>query len=593
MVNEFVNYLNSMNSADANTVNSLAESQIGSNYFEPMLVERQVGHAVSELVSGEQAQCVILTGHAGDGKTTILIQVLGELGCISLSGNDKIAETSVYRIPSSGRELLCIKDMSELPLSTQREYFRQALVGPGKGVSSVVVSNTGPLMMVARDVGREFGEADPDAFEAELLERMDTNAMEPLTIGGYRCIVINAARLSNVDVAASLLGKMVDPVVWKPCDTCDAKDACHIVGNSAVVRRNLERVSAMIEALYEWWYEHDSRMTLRQMASHLSYALASNKTCAEVRKMSACRSSDYNFANAFFGYRGFRPLPEVEQLKAISELRAMGLDSKVLSNDYEVFAKPESLEVDDSLKPILSGLLREYHRLQNSPPSHSDSAKHSRANDLRKMIRRYYILFGISKSESFSTLLGDLFSPAFPMFRKAVRHGKEDPRLRDITLRALHTYFTGLPSDGVSELYLTVHRQENISQYVQLLHTSIKKKALIVKPRLCNTHSRLQDGDLGKYKLTMSIGQAQQAVSLPMLCYFWDTANGLISTRVSPSLSHGIEAFRSRLIAADIAENVTEDAVAERTREIEILYQTSAGCRVLSVSIDGTHLQAE
>ena len=82
MANEFVNYLNSMNNASSSNINSLAESQVLSNYYHEIQVTRNIGTYISEQIKQNRNECFILTGHAGDGKTSILVQVLRELGLL-------------------------------------------------------------------------------------------------------------------------------------------------------------------------------------------------------------------------------------------------------------------------------------------------------------------------------------------------------------------------------------------------------------------------------------------------------------------------------------------------------------------------------
>ena len=78
-MNGFVEYLNSTNNEGGNSTGSLAETQVKSKYFDLVKVNRKLGTFISDTVKGKDYHAFILTGHAGDGKTSVLVQVLKEL----------------------------------------------------------------------------------------------------------------------------------------------------------------------------------------------------------------------------------------------------------------------------------------------------------------------------------------------------------------------------------------------------------------------------------------------------------------------------------------------------------------------------------
>lgn len=74
--NGFIAYLNSLHNLGASGANALAESQALSSYFgdlyEPFpLIDRLV-----EVLTDNAQRVVVLTGHAGDGKSTVALDVL-------------------------------------------------------------------------------------------------------------------------------------------------------------------------------------------------------------------------------------------------------------------------------------------------------------------------------------------------------------------------------------------------------------------------------------------------------------------------------------------------------------------------------------
>ena len=91
-MNEFVNYLNSTNNVGGNSTGSLAESQVKSRFYDSVKVDRKLGNYITDCVTSGNHQAFILTGHAGDGKTSILVQVLKTLGYLQPGAGLQVEE---------------------------------------------------------------------------------------------------------------------------------------------------------------------------------------------------------------------------------------------------------------------------------------------------------------------------------------------------------------------------------------------------------------------------------------------------------------------------------------------------------------------
>ena len=76
--NFFVSYLNSLSNTSAGNENATAESQLTSAYFDRIRVENPVTDYIFDQVCNKQKN-VILTGNAGDGKTTIAAEIFKRL----------------------------------------------------------------------------------------------------------------------------------------------------------------------------------------------------------------------------------------------------------------------------------------------------------------------------------------------------------------------------------------------------------------------------------------------------------------------------------------------------------------------------------
>ena len=110
-MNEFVSYLNSTNNVGGNSTGSLAESQVKSKFYDSVKVDRKLGSYITGCVRSGDHKAFILTGHAGDGKTSILVQVLKALGYLQNGAGLQAEEEH--------SDFLYIKDMSEISASKQ------------------------------------------------------------------------------------------------------------------------------------------------------------------------------------------------------------------------------------------------------------------------------------------------------------------------------------------------------------------------------------------------------------------------------------------------------------------------------------------
>ena len=77
---ELIKYINSLHNLNASGANSLAESQANSSYFKDIYHPFHIVESLKSIFSKDQDAIIILTGHAGDGKSTIAFELLRELG---------------------------------------------------------------------------------------------------------------------------------------------------------------------------------------------------------------------------------------------------------------------------------------------------------------------------------------------------------------------------------------------------------------------------------------------------------------------------------------------------------------------------------
>lgn len=563
MPNPFVDYLNSLNSADANATGALAEVQVTSPYYDRVFVKRTLREFV--VSPSSQPRTIILTGHAGDGKTSLLAQILKEIDC--LSAGQSLKKSDIVESPK-GMTVVYVKDMSELTKDEQVDLLRVALEAPEKGMWAILVSNTGPLIST---VQRFLDLSDEESGTAvmALLDQMDTNSYEPVTIGNYPCYVFNMARIDNVHMAPKILEKMVQGDLWSDCEACTFSGKCPIRGNQQSVLQALERVSSFINAFYRYLQEYDKRLTIRQITAHLSYALTGCITCSSVAGMKFVDRYRYHFANQFFGYVGLEPDVSARQIRAIMELDNLALDSVSLKEDYDLFVKRDYGNFPGEISELL-GVLDT--RLSLAP-------KRSNWTQIqilhRRSIRRFHLLFARVDEKGFDQILGDIYSPQYPVYLRAISTPLglwEKKKLQSLVFAALYAMFVGMPPMGQKEIPLTVRRSDLVTQYVQLLHGKVPFEDLSVQQLTVRDEL---DEDAVRYSLVLSFKPINESFRLtyPLLDYFWRLENGAVSTVSSPSLSHGIDRLKARLF------EFYGDLNTADTSTIHLLLQTSKGSK--------------
>lgn len=142
---DFINYINSLHNLNASGVNALAESQSKSPYFDEIYTPFPVVDTIRKLIEGHNNNIVVLTGHAGDGKSTIAFDILKTLQKLDTSYQAKTFKEYEY---VDKHNLHVLKDMSELSSDTRSHYLSQAFGSKGNWI---IVSNTGPLLTSVTD----------------------------------------------------------------------------------------------------------------------------------------------------------------------------------------------------------------------------------------------------------------------------------------------------------------------------------------------------------------------------------------------------------------------------------------------------------
>lgn len=481
--NNFIDYLNSTNNISGDSTGSLAEKQVTSNYFDAMNIDRKLGEIIHESITEKKNEVFILTGHAGDGKTSILAQVLRKLGTLDttngLSDENKDKNKGFYYV----------KDMSEIPSAKQEDTLRAILEAPKEGYTSLLISNTGPLLksMIsllktdAINAGTSLSNEKELEIQNSLLQQLDKNGQSSLTIEKYTFRLINIARLDNVSFSTKILEKLTANNLWSPCSQCTKQDACPVFFNYKTLLDNIDQVSYFIENFYRYLFECDKRMTIRQMLGQISFSITGNLNCELVHE-NTYNKFDYNFANLFFGYVGTTEKTEFRQIKGIDQIRILDLDGISFQEDYEILIEKNPNYYPQKLKNLLEPM-KQYST------SSDTKIRHLEDREKRKAIRRFFLLYqALPTPEMKDHFTNQLYGEQFSNYRDCTMTTKTSFPLMQIStliFEALYMRNTGFMYSKSSNtpLPLTLRRDQNSYQSVMLILGKIEKGNLNVEQK--------------------------------------------------------------------------------------------------------------
>lgn len=552
---EFIQYMNSLHNYNAQNPNSYGEKNVSNPFFKDVMVEVALSKYILKSLQVDEAHAIILTGHAGDGKTSIMYQVLTELG-INFDPDVKIFDCTL----PSGKSCRCIKDFSEISDEEKEKVLEEALNMPQKGDFVFMVANTGPLI---NTFGLLFDEGEErERAKIELIDSMDSNTGNIANINNYKVCVINVATVDNTYFATQFVDKITQDKLWNGCETCPKKDYCHILFNRNIIKMNKQRVYEFLDMHYIWLTEHGKRLTIRSMTEQLAYMITGGMNCNEV---SMIESYKYLFTNLFFGYVGTVSNLKAHNILAIKETANCGYDNKRLRSD-------EILLVNHEFKKIFGNPVAQIL---------SDAEiKNSGVSGWAEMLRRAYLFVNIETDDKvLENNYEDVFSKQFRRYLQ-LRNGETTPSRTDSNLvcDALSMIYVGTTNND-SMIPLTLSREAGIAQNVQLITGTLitKNIKIVLKP----TKDSMFNSDKKRYALKLEINkeELQSEITLPLLNYFEELKNGIISTNVDPQLSHGIESLKAEL--AELMDD-TDD-----TFEMIILRNSGAKPVSLEITDDG------
>lgn len=567
----FVDYLNSIHNVTASNANALAEAQAVNPYFVDIYEPFDLVDDICEYLSGTDPVVIVLTGHAGDGKSTIALDALKKLKRLP---EGKILDAPPKEIEpvklDEGHCVKIVKDMSELSADDRLRKLKESLESTEEeSVSWLIVSNTGPLL--SSFSGMYEGQKEQLGIESEILRVLNqpiesTISSEEHCLEGFSkpVLLVNMAKLDNVEIATRVLKRVVSHYCWEGCAECEAGDSCHIALNVKALQEVGDLGLERVRWLYSRLTSYGQRMTLRQMSSHLAFSLTSGFSCAQIRQKKnkfaslSERDSLFSsrlFSNAFLGGDESKKSPALDCLYCIQLLKAyhFGVNSSpqfersMLNGNLADWAT-----VPASLSSSVEFLLNKFSRSENG--------------DMRQRLRRLVYMFAEIKSD-LSDASGNYINH-FLNSEKLVSldgwvakgaidlSGAQKRELLNSTLGVLLEEYSGFSVGqygDISKLYVTLKRSDkDVYQPAQLvlaefsfdefdLVFDVKKKI----PKLI--HKRHKD-------------ESGLELSLPLLDYITSRGTGNVDCGLDPIYANQIDYFRSQLLAMKNDEYQDEDS---------------------------------
>jgi hypothetical protein len=483
--NDFVAYLNSLHSLGADGANALAESQALNPHFGGIYEPIPLVGALVNALTEERERVIVLTGHAGDGKSTIALDVYKRLK--ALPAGEPLLRPLAERecIDWNGARIVIVKDMSELGAAQRLESLGSAFSERG---SWLIITNTGPLLQSLVEYANESGCGGN--IEGEILQQLDQPIASQLQsfdhVPGFNkeLAVFNLTRLENHQIGASVLGRIAGHSGWDQCRACDICGSCPLARNRQAVSEAAPEVAERIRWIYQLLGAYEQRLTLRQIVAQLALAFTGGMTCAEARKQveaasgggadDAARSLGFVlFSEGFFGYRNGLPCREFERLKAVSLVRRIAFGGPV-AVEYERTLSTQAGAGWATLPQSLAQLSEHWQ----------DRASSSASVRWRFALRRMIYIFG--KAGGANTDRAHIYLDAFlhsPCLRqydewKAAKRltltQGDAIRLLKSCLNVLLEIYSGFCANqfdaGRNDLYLTLRRSDQaVVQPTQLI----------------------------------------------------------------------------------------------------------------------------
>ena len=536
---DFINYINSLHNLNASGVNALAESQSNSPYFQDIYTPFPVIETIQKLLVGQSNNIIVLTGHAGDGKSTIAFNILQSLD----SAYEKRVIQEYEHLESHNLHVL--KDMSELSLDARNHYLSEAF---GRKGNWIIVSNTGPLLTSITDYLEKTNLQGEDNLskilnilsqDLDILENDAELERLKLDVDGKNLYIINIAKLDNIEIAIEIFKKIIEHEAW---EVIKQQYPHHpIIQNRQTIYHHLDAVIDSIRLTYLYLINYERRLTLRQMLAHLASSITMGYELTD--------SIDHTilFSDAFFGRVEADTWHKAKNLKLIELISRLSLSGYTsLEVENRITNTDEFNSVDEPLKSIVKNYI------QRDTESYSSKIKSS--------LRRILFIYGLQPraSDAKAIFLGSPTIRQFSNWRLNNDKFEEDARtIKRACLSALNLFYSS--SQDPKNLNITLKRSDtSVYQIAQLRICSIPENMFAI------AYDKVKKLP---YLYVKSNKKVRLDLSLPLLDYIENILANDISDSLNPIYKTQLEKFKLNLI----------ESFSDEDREIMLVRMNSDG----------------
>lgn len=566
-MNNFVSYLNTLHSRDASNENALAESQACNRFFQRIYVKHPLIEKILEDFENEKTKAIVLTGHAGDGKSTIATNVFKWFRGIDENEAlakplKKIEELSL----ANGVSLNVVKDLSEWTIEERMDLFEKVFE---EGRKFLLVTNTGTLLETFCSFYQKKGWGRRADVEPEILEAIDREHKEK-DFGGTSFVFYNLALYDNLPLARSIFEKMLEGKNWEHCSTQACKDCCPIYKNIQLLKENGGLAVDRLFMAYRKIYEYGVRLTIRQLTAHLAYLLTSGLQYTDIEQIAQAQNdqllSVWLFYNRFFGDDGRHPDTATIGMPVFQRIREQKFGERLCPI---VERRLWFLSHTDDFKIGIEMFEDEFARIRKA------GAKSIASNGLepeqaRRQARRALFFlhdFGDKRTEDdfLAKFLGSKAMMSWmkwqePSFRISPN---EEQDLKKRIFHVLQEQFTGthLPERAESanwELYVTLNRKnQNLRQSAQVVVAQIefKKEFSLAFATREGLFGYRKDLELKGVKRMSGINLT---LDLPFLDYVFSREQGEVGETLQTAFADRLERFKAELIELCKEDNEDE-----------------------------------
>ncbi len=570
--NPFVEYLNSLQRLNASNENALAEYQACNPFFTHIHVRHPLVQVIVDELEKHGHRQIILTGHAGDGKSTIALAVYKQLA--KLPEDQPLTRQLKPREDIARTNISIIKDLSERRREDDTVFMNEVC---GFKRNFLIVSNTGALLDLFRSQAASFDMSSVQ-IESEVLNAIsDETGQHELVLGNSRFLVVNLARMDNLHLAREIFARMVDPTRWTSCADLPCRANCPIYLNVDLINHRREIVFERLFLAYRRMYEYGTRLTLRQITEHLAYLITSGLEeydLAEMReKQETPLRAEFMFFNRFFGDNGKDDHSAALQMRAVREVRRQGFGERPCPTwERKLWLKLRDrnfqLGVPDCDAEF--EILREH----GAGPG-SDSQPGLTPDQAREQVRRMlYFLYDFDKSDR-SYLMQFLNSPTILRWQDWQKDGAslemtEKNVLEQRVYHVLQEHFTGvrLPEGAKGldrRLYITLNRGRNeIRQTAQVVVAQVDWSSE-TDLRLVS-HVNAAGGKRTDLELNGAgrLSGATLILSLPFLDYVLMRHFGEVGETLQAAYVERLERFKAQV--QDLAKETREHVMLVRLK---------------------------